>query len=197
MIEGGGSALLEEAGRQLNKQCVGELLHLSTDRADIRLTAKACSQLMSKRVKGRMLHGIPVMLQCVGPSQAYHQVLEWASRPVGVHPGEGWHAIFSDSDWAQGRRTTWEKYASRNQGVVAQSSAEAEVYAAATAVIEALLIQQVYKFMRVGGEVGPALRLRIDSDAGRGVLQQQGCGNTEHLDCNFLWVQKLVKNSLL
>lgn len=106
--------------------------------------------------------------------------------------------VFTDSDWAGDRRTR--KSAScavlvvedcvlavicRGQAVRAQSSAEAEAYAAVMGAKEAIHLQELLAWM--GEPV--RIRLRMDSSAGRSVLLRRGVGRIRHLEVKVLWIQ--------
>eukprot|EP00971_Amphidinium_carterae_P041338 811587-Amphidinium_carterae.1 len=68
---------------------------------------------------------------------------------------------------------------SRQQSLIAQSSAEAEVYAAAAGVSAALLVHHVIKWMKE--DVGEAMKLRIDSSAAKSIIGRLGVGAVRHL----------------
>lgn len=114
--------------------------------------------------------------------------------------------IFSDADWAgeSGQRKSVSCGAimlqggllysySRRQGVVAQSSGEAEYYAAATAASEGVLVAKVLNF--VGVPLDPVLFL--DSSAAIGICRRMGVGKARHLETKVLWLQQLVKDQAL
>ena len=83
--------------------------------------------------------------------------------------------------------------ASRKQAVIATSSAEAEVYAAAAGISEATHLVHVI------GEMGfeTQMVLKIDAAAARGVLHRQGVGKLKHLSVKTLWLQAFVKRGAL
>ena len=76
---------------------------------------------------------------------------------------------------------------------MAQSSGEAEYYAAATAASEGALVAKVLNF--VGVPLGPVLFL--DSSAAIGACRRMGVGKARHLETKVLWLQQLVKDQAL
>ena len=114
--------------------------------------------------------------------------------------------ITSDSNWAgckSTRRSTSSgtvmvggcllMHVCRNQSIVAQSSAEAEIYAMASITSEAILIQRVLEFFGYNLPI----RLGADSSAARAVVARMGVGRIRHLEVKVLWLQQLVKDARL
>eukprot|EP00435_Cladocopium_sp_Y103_P029275 s2567_g7.t1 len=79
--------------------------------------------------------------------------------------------------------------ASRTQRVVALSSAESEIYSAASGVCDAILVRRILCWM-IGEPI--ATHLYLDSAAARGIMARRGVGKIRHLSCRCLWLQALV-----
>ena len=115
--------------------------------------------------------------------------------------------VYADSDWAgciATRKSTSGgvamlgthqiKHWSTTQGVIALSSAEAELYGIVKAAVQGMGLQSVAR------DLGEDLTMEIytDSSAAMGVCNRKGIGKVRHLDTNLLWVQdKLKQGSLL
>eukprot|EP00971_Amphidinium_carterae_P056344 1112682-Amphidinium_carterae.2 len=115
---------------------------------------------------------------------------------------------WTDSDWASERaqRKSTSSFVisyrncvlydlARQQGVIAQSSAEAEVYAAASGVSCEVLIHKTLKWMGVG--VSDQIGLAMDSSAGKAVISRLGVGSIRHLEVKTMWLQLLHKSKAL
>ncbi|OLP75929.1 Retrovirus-related Pol polyprotein from transposon TNT 1-94 [Symbiodinium microadriaticum] len=109
----------------------------------------------------------------------------------------------SDSDWASNKAsrksvTASMVYmggslmfsASRTQKVISLSSAEAEVHAATSTMIDGLMVKTLLDFA-TGSSV--TVNHFMDSAAGLGVLKRSGIGKIRHLSCRILWTQEAVK----
>ena len=132
---------------------------------------------------GRYLLGVPRLVMC----------FPWQAQASNV-------ITFTDSDWAGCTRTARStsggiltigrhviKTYSRQQKVVALSSAEAELYAMVAASAETLAIIAYAKDLGVAmsGEVF------TDSSAALGISQRLGLGKVRHLRTQGLWVQEV------
>ena len=107
--------------------------------------------------------------------------------------------VFTDSDWAGCKETrksssagvlmlgghTMKAY-TRKQKVIAKSSAEAELYAAALGASEAKGVQSM--MCDLGFAVKPVLN--IDAKATERILHRQGIGKPKHMDLAYLWVRR-------
>ena len=84
---------------------------------------------------------------------------------------------------------TW----SSTQASVAQSSGEAEFYAAARGAAEGL------GMISIMSDLGwsPRLRIHVDSSAAKAVASRSGLGKVRHLEVRFLWLQEVVKRRRL
>ncbi|HIG87931.1 MAG TPA: transposon Pol polyprotein, partial [Planctomycetes bacterium] len=115
--------------------------------------------------------------------------------------------IDTDSDWAgdkvQRKSTSSHMIhcgqcllvdSSKQQTVIAQSSGEAEIYAAAGGTSTGMLMKTVLEFM--GFQIGKP-RLRVDSKAAKSMAQRYGVGMVRHLEVKILWIQQLCKDKRL
>ena len=116
---------------------------------------------------------------------------------------------YSDSDWAghHGSRKSASSgcsmmdgillySSSRTQGLIALSSAEAEVYAAVSACCDAIYMVRCSEFVF---EQNVSLQLLIgNSDsAARQILMRSGVGRVRHLSVKILWLQQQVEKKCL
>ena len=84
---------------------------------------------------------------------------------------------------------TW----SKDQSVIALSSAEAELYAMNVGAAHALGMQSMLKDL--GFEM--SVRIQTDASATVGIVKRSGSGKLRHVDVNQLWIQEAVKNKKL
>jgi hypothetical protein len=82
---------------------------------------------------------------------------------------------------------------SRQQTVVATSSAEAEYYAMASAAVDLLGLRSMLEECSLQWEA----RLRCDSTSGRALAVRQGLGRVRHIDIKMLWLQDVIAKSIL
>ena len=114
---------------------------------------------------------------------------------------------FTDSDWASNKGTRKSVSAcclmmnncllssgSRNQGLIALSSAEAETYAATSGACDALFLSRCLEYLL---EVTIGIKLLIDNSACRYILSRAGCGRVRHLSTRILWMQQRVERKEL
>ena len=78
----------------------------------------------------------------------------------------------------------------RKQRIIAKSSAEAELYAAALGASEAKGVQSM--MFDLGFEVKPVLA--IDAKATEHILHRQGIGKLKHIDVAYLLVQDEIRS---
>ena len=122
-------------------------------------------------------------------------VFEWQSPAAQVH-------CFSDSDWAGDRVTRKSvsggalfhgkhllKCWSKQQAVIATSSAEAELYACSRACSEALGAQTL--LYDLGKQC--SVTVHMDSSSALSMAQRSGLGKAKHIAVQHLWMQELVK----
>ena len=110
---------------------------------------------------------------------------------------------YSDSDWAGDRDTRRSTTAgaimignsairafTKQQQILAKSSAEAELYAVNTIAGEAMSVQSMLKDM--GIDIG--IMLFVDAKATIGILHRHGLGKMKHLQVQQLWLQEGVRS---
>ena len=168
-----------------------KLNYLAVDRVDLQYSVKEAARHMSAPKTsswklltkiGRYLIGRPRLVM----------LFKWQSPTEMV-------TSFTDSDWAGCQRTAKStsggivcigehviKTYSRQQKVIALSSAEAELYAMVAASAESLAIIAYAEDLgtRMSGEV------YVDSSAALGISQRCGIGKVRHLRTQGLWVQE-------
>ena len=110
--------------------------------------------------------------------------------------------VFTDSDWACCKETRKSSSAgvmmlgrhyTRKQKVIAKSSAEAALYAAALGASEAKGVQSM--MCDLGFAVKPVLT--IDAKATEHILHRQGIGKLKHIDVACLWMQDEIRSQRL
>ena len=177
---------------------VARLNYIAPDRADIQFAVKEAARSMaSPKVKdwravvriGKYLKGKPRMVIKFG----------WQKEILIA-------STYSDSDWAGCKKTGKStsggvltigrhvvKSYSRQQKVIALSSAEAELHAMVMASAETLGLIALCQDMGVNikGDV------YVDSSAALGVAQRKGHGKVRHLRVQALWVQEVRCNKRL
>jgi len=100
---------------------------------------------------------------------------------------------FSDADWAADRNTRRsvsggaismeDAWCTHHQGLRRLCHCQAETYAAASAVMDAVLIRTILCWVL---QVRILMYLYLDSSAARGVLSRRGVGRLRHLSCRVL-----------
>ena len=81
----------------------------------------------------------------------------------------------------------------KDQGCIATSSGEAELYAATKGAAEALGIKSVLNDLGID----MSITLEIDAKATVGIVSRQGLGKMKHVDVHDLWIQEAVKRGKL
>ena len=191
-VRGGdaGDELEPEEARNY-RAIAARLNYVAADRPDIQFAVKEAARVMSAPKRrdwllltriGRYLRGRP-RLVLKFPWQVLQSVV----------------TSFTDSDWAGCQRTAKStsggivtigdhviKTYSRQQRVIALSSAEAELYAMVAASAETLAVIAYARDlgMELVGEV------YTDSSAALGISQRAGIGKVRHLRTQGLWVQE-------
>ena len=182
----------------LYRAVAARLNYLAIDRPDLSIaTMRLCSRMSRpsqadltrmKRVGRYLLHR--PRLECM---------YRWQGPDLGIH-------VYSDSDWAADRVSrksvsagalfhgdhlirTW----SKQQTLVATSSAEAELYAANRAASEALGVQSYLKDLGKQKEV----TLYLDASAALALTQRTGLGKAKHIEVQHLWLQQAVRSGRL
>ena len=81
----------------------------------------------------------------------------------------------------------------KQQSIVATSTAEAELYAGNRAATESMGVQAFAKDL---DGVAP-IRLHIDSSAALSTISRTGLGKAKHIEIQYLWLQEAVRNNKL
>ena len=115
-------------------------------------------------------------------------------------------SVYTDADWAGCRRTrkstsggcmllgkhcvkTWAK----TQAIIAKSSAESELYAVVKGSCEALGLQTLMDDM--GTKID--IRLQLDANAAKGIIERTGISKIRHMDVNNLWIQEQCAKKII
>ena len=114
--------------------------------------------------------------------------------------------MFTDADWAlckDERRSSSAcaifyggcllHSSSRTHKIVSLSSAESEMYAAASGACDSVLIVGILKWMF---DAFFQIQLYLDS-AARGIINRRGVGKVRHLSCRSLWLQERMADGAL
>ena len=192
------------------RSCVGILLYLAPDLPQCQYVIRYLSTCASKPSQKAMVVLKHLVGYMAGHSDQYVS-LKWK----GMHSSllrdyeceELVLEIFSDADSAADRNTRRSVSggaifyggclvysSSRTQKIVSLPSAESETYAAASAVMDAILIRTILCWVL---QVRILMYLYLDSSAARGVLSRKGVGRLRHLSCRVLWLQNLVGEKML
>ena len=124
-------------------------------------------------------------------------LFEWQAHPSALH-------ALADADWAGDRQSRKSvsggmilhgkhliKAWTKQQSIVATSTAEAELYAGNRAATEWMGVQAFAKDL---GRVVP-IRLHIDSSAALSMISRTGLGKAKHIEIQYLWLQEAVRNN--
>ena len=192
------SESLGQIQQQKYRSQVARCLFLSQDRADITFIVNELCQSMSNPTQQSLakLKRLARYLKC---ERQWGQVFKYGKTIEEV-------TTFTDSDWASCKETrksssagvvmlgehTLKAY-TRKQKIIARSSAEAELYAAALGASE---LKAIVSLMRdLGYEKRPVLA--IDAKATEHILHRQGIGKLKHIDVAYLWIQDEVRSQRL
>ena len=186
------------------RSAVGILLYLSCDMVECQWTIRHLAQSMSKPTEKawvELRHLVQYLLGCMSYGLLMHYKSDYDGSALTLK-------VFTDSDWASNKGTRKSvsaccimanncllHSASRNQGLIALSSAEAETYAGTSGACDGLFLAKCLEFLL---EVSITPKLLIDNSACRYILGRSGCGRVRHLSTRVLWVQQRVdKRELL
>ena len=173
------------------KSIVARANYLSIDRPDIQFAVKKLATSMSsptnrnwqelKRL-GRYLKGKPRLVI----------KYDWQNPIANI-------TSYSDSDWAGDRKTRkstsggvimigshYIKSWSKNQSVIALSSAEAELYGIIKCSSETLGIVSILKDWNMNYKAD----IMADASAALGIIGRTGLGKLRHIDTSYLWLQQ-------
>eukprot|EP00971_Amphidinium_carterae_P328184 6459925-Amphidinium_carterae.1 len=198
---------IDEERRSCFRHCVSVARYLRNFRPDINFTVKELSHALQSPREGDWLR-LKRLGRYLAGSRNLGLVFKPESRGALTGDVENMLMVWTDSDWAtdkESRKSTSSYIVafrncvlhdlSRQQSVIAQSSGEAEVYAAASGVSCAMLIYRVMVWM--GISVHHEIGLAMDSSTGKAVISRLGVGSIRHLEVKSLWLQMLHKQRQL
>ena len=180
------------------RQVVGKLQFLCHDRPDLQYSVKELARKLNAPTTGDRKRAKRV-LRYLQHSRDFEMHLSIDNQCTGI---KAW----VDSDWAgcvtsrkssSGGIITVNGFTimtfSRTQSIVAQSSAEAELYAISAGACETLYCKSLLN------EIGFTYNIEIlsDSKAGRAIAQRHGVGKTRHIEIKHLFVQDLISKGLV
>ena len=185
------------------RSAVGILLYLSCDMVQCQWMIRHLAQSRSKptlKAWTELRHLVQYLLGCTEYGLMMHYRSDFDGSDFLLK-------TFTDSDWASNKGTRKSVSAcclmmnncllssgSRNQGLIALSSAEAETYAATSGACDALFLSRCLEYLL---EVTIGIKLLIDNSACRYILSRAGCGRVRHLSTRILWMQQRVERKEL
>ena len=176
------------------KTLVARCLFLSQDRADITFIVNELCRKMSNPSE-QSLARLKRLARYLKRERQWGQLFEYGALTEEL-------TVFTDSDWAGCKETRKSSSAGvlllgrhtlkayTRQKIIAKSSAEAELYAAALGASEAKGVQSL--MLDLGFIV--KLVLAIDAKATEHILHRQGIGKLKHMDVAYLWVQDEIRS---
>ena len=192
------SEVLNQTQHHRYRSQVARCLFLSQDRADIIFIVNELCQTMSSPTQ-QSLAKLKRLARYLKRERQWGQVFQYEKTVEEV-------TMFTDSDWAGCKETRKSSSAgvtmtgshalkayTRKQKIIARSSAEAELYAAALGASE---LKGIISLMKdLGYEKKPVLA--IDAKAAEHILHRQGIGKLKHIDVAYLWIQDEVRSRRL
>ena len=174
------------------RSLVARANYLATDRPDIAFAVKELCKSMSSPTT-RSWEKLTRVVKYLKQHPRLVIYYNW-------QPEEEELQVYSDANWAGCKRTRkstsggvvmkgkhFIKAWSRNQNIVALSSAESEFHATVKAAVEGIgIITMAESF----GEKYK-IRMHVDASAALGVIQRKGVGKLRHLHTGALWIQEL------
>ena len=158
--------------------------YLSFDRPDLQYATKEVCREMAKPTTGSLRRLKRICQYFCGK-----QRLVWNYE---MHDCCDVLDIYTDSNWAGCHRTrkrrgahcirTW----SKAQAVIAESSAEAELYAIVRGATEGLGIVTLMEDLGLSAR----LQLHVDAAAAKSIVERRGLSKVRHVDVNVLWLQE-------
>ena len=200
----GDDELLDEKGIKLYRSCVGSLLYYTQDRRDVQFDVNVLTTKFQQPTAGSMRH-LRRLTRYLKGTANYAVELVKPPTALGARAEKVELVVWSDSDWAaeRGRHSQSSMYmeldgmamggSSRRQGAIATSSTEAEWYAMAGALSEALLVKHILEFANLVVK----LELRADSSSARQLAKKEGVARIKHLQVKTLWIQEQVGKKLV
>ena len=192
------SEALDQVQNHRYRSQVARCLFLSQDRADITFIVNELCQTVSNPTQ-LSLAKLKRLTRYLKRERQWGQVFKYEKAVAEV-------TMFTDSDWAGCKETRKSSSAgvamsgahalkayTRKQKIIARSSAEAELYAAALGASE---LKGIISLMRdLGQDKKPVLT--IDAKATEHILHRQGIGKLKHIDVAYLWIQDEVRSRRL
>lgn len=188
---------LDQASHHLYRQIVGKLRFAVPRRLDLLYAVYQVSRHLAQPLLKHWLwlkHIVRYLINTVNFRQQLF--VDKSDRPFQLE-------VWSDSDYGTDEETRRSVSCcimklngatvyghSRQQTVVATSSAEAEYYAMAGATVEALGVRSLLLEIHQPVET----TLRCDSSSGRALANRQGFGRSRHVDIKMLWLQSVVQS---
>jgi hypothetical protein len=185
------------------RSLVGKLIYCSLDRTDLKFTIKYLSQGLSSPTKEHQHHLKVLARYLVGKEVAE---LRFEPSPKDLLE-QNFVICYCDSDWAgnpvtrkstSGGLVQWRGMPvsswCRGQATIAQSSAEAELYAGNTGLSESMLVKSLLQEI---GKTIEIIKLRTDSSAFIGFSEKPGVGTMKHIEIKQLVIQEGVRAGLL
>ena len=211
------------------RQTVGQLIWASLIRPDLQYPAKTLTCHLQAPTSFD-LKNLKHTLRYIKGTQHLRLVLgkdfhRYTGQPLHqLHPLD--IKCYTDSDWAgdqENRKSTSGfvisifntplSFSSKTQGSIAQSSAEAELYAVASGVADAIFIKQLLEEIQehigirtfsipdkhpVTNKPVPAITVLTDSTSATSLVQKMGLNRrSKHIELKFLWLQDHHKNGVI
>ena len=189
---------LNEQWASRYRSLVARANYLATDRPDIGFAVKELCKSMSSPTASsweKLIRVVKYLHRCP------RMIIRYAWQDF-----DGELQVFSDANWAGCKRTRKStsggvimrgqhliKAWSRNQNIVALSSAESEFHSTVKAAMEG--IGMITMAASLGEKC--TVRMHVDASAALGVIQRKGVGKIRHLHVGALWLQEQqVRNAI-
>ena len=194
--------LLSKEEHTLYRTVVGKLLYIATERPDMQYAVKERSRSLSAPTQEDLKELKKLARYLAGTMDTVLQLNVSTGNTMGSVIVKG----CSDSDWAKNRddrRSTtggvifvWDcpmLHFARTQPCVALASAEAELYALSTVIMEC---KGVASFLEELGEY-PIIEGHCDATATIAIASRLGLAKLKHIEIRHLWLQDEVREGRL
>ena len=192
----GGEVELDPEQASLFRAWAARCNFLSADRPDISFAVKRLCSEMSKPCERSLVRIRRLVRYLIGvPRMALSFSRQQGVDLSTIH-------VHTDSDWAGctlTRKSTSGgilsigggivKSWSKTQTTIAKSSGEAEFYAAAHGVVEAIGLKSIAEDL--GWTMN--IKLGVDSSAAKAMASRTGLGRCRHLEVQYLWLQQVMR----
>ncbi|CAE7625515.1 unnamed protein product, partial [Symbiodinium sp. CCMP2592] len=189
------------------RSCIGILMYISADTADMQHSIRMLSQHLAcpteacmKALKHLVRYAKSTSGFCLGLERTH----AGHGTRVQCDTGADVLELYTDSDWASDHTTRRSVSAgalylngnaiytaSRTQRVVAMSSCESELNALVSFAVDLMYVKEALRFI-VG--VIPESHAFSDSSSARAVVNKQGLSKLKHVEIRLLWVQQALKD---